>query len=263
MKHFKHFYWMVVLVLMVSTISTPAAAPPQDGNLPIILYHNITYNYTKENHKLHVDPDRFDEQLRAIRDAGYETIFFDEYIDYLEGKAVLPEKPLIITFDDGYLSNYEYAFPLLKKYGMKATIFVITSRVGTMETAYPHFTWEQAREMEESGLVHIESHTNTHPDMSTLSPQEQDEEIRRSKYLLDINLHKNTKILSFPYGMHTEGAIELAKNAGYEASVLVGDAGSNKKEDGAYHLKRYTVSGFQTGQELVEQIEYLKKHPDE
>lgn len=263
MKPLRQFYWMVILVLMVTTITTPAAAPPQDENLPIILYHNITYNYTEENQKLHVDPERMEEQFQAIKAAGYQTIFFDEYVDYLNGDAVLPEKPLIITFDDGYESNYKYAFPLLKKYGLKATIFVITSRVGTQETQYPHFTWEQAREMEESGLVRIESHTNTHPDMSVLSQQEQQEEIRRSKYLIDSNLHKECRVLSFPYGMHNEEAVALAQKAGYEAAVLVGDKGSNRKQDGAFHLKRYTVSGFQTGQELVDHIEYLKHHPDE
>lgn len=263
MKYMRYCYFVVAAVLIAVTMAVPAAAPPQDGNLPIILYHNITYNYTRDNHKMHVDPARLEEQLRAIKDAGYNTIFLEDYVNYLEGKAVLPEKPLVITFDDGYMSNYEYAFPLLKKYGMKATIFVITSRMGTRETQYPHFTWEQAREMENSGVIRIESHTNTHPDMSAISPQEQEEEIRRSKYLLDTNLHKDCKMLAFPYGRYTEGAIELAKKAGFELSVLVGDRGSNKKENGAYHLKRFTVSGLQTGQELVDHIEYLKQHPDE
>ena len=263
MKYLKQISFVIVLIFLVATMAVPAAAPPQDGNLPIILYHNITYNYTRDDHKMHVDPDRLDEQLRAIKNAGYQTIFLDDYIQYLEGKAILPEKPIVITFDDGYTSNYEYAYPLLKKYGMKATIFVITSRMGTQETTYPHFTWEQAREMENSGVIRIESHTNTHPDMSVLSPQEQEEEIRRSKYLLDSNLHRNARMLAFPYGRYTEGAIEIAKNAGFEASVLVGDKGSNKKENGAYHLKRFTVSGLQTGQELVDHIAYLKQHPDE
>lgn len=249
----------LLLMMSMSTVTAQSASEP----LPIILYHNITYNYAKESHLLHIDPERFEEQLIAIQNAGYHTIFLEEYADYLAGKTTLPDNPLVITFDDGYTSNYEIAFPLLQKYGMKATIFVITSRMGTQETQYPHFSWAQAKEMEESGVIRIESHTDTHPDMSSLSPREQEEEIRRSKYLVDTKLHKTTKVLSFPYGLYTEGALEAAKQAGYEAAVLVGDRGSNKAENGTYHLKRYTVSGLQSGQELLSQIAHIKANPDE
>ena len=78
----------------------------------------------------------------------------------------MPENPIAITFDDGYLSNYEIAYPILKELNIPATIFIVTSTVGLDESSgkvsTPHFTWDQAREMQESGIIDIHSHSHSH-----------------------------------------------------------------------------------------------------
>ena len=97
--------------------------------------------------------------MQYIKDRGYEPISFEQLIEYHENRRELPEKPIIITFDDGYLSNYELAYPILKEFNFKAAIFVIGVSFGNKDLAYPHFGWAEAREMKASGLVSIESHT--------------------------------------------------------------------------------------------------------
>lgn len=133
------------------------------SKVPVIIYHHLSKD---PEDGMDISPERFEEQIKALSDAGYAAVSFDELIAYVERGESLPEKPVCITFDDGYLSNYELAFPILEKYGMKATIFIIGCTVG--ETGYykdtgylitPHFSFDQAREMIESGLISIQSHT--------------------------------------------------------------------------------------------------------
>lgn len=120
--------------------------------LPVLLYHAL--DETGDNQTT-TSVRRFTEQLAALQEAGYTAVTLDALAAYVyEGKA-LPEKPVLITFDDGSLSQYESAWPLLAQYGMKATCFVVGSTVGTEA----HFSWAQAREMVASGVISVQSHT--------------------------------------------------------------------------------------------------------
>ena len=144
--------------------------------IPIITYHSIVEN-PKSNSE--ISPETFEKQIKTLKDLGYTSVFFGDLIAYVENGIELPEKPICITFDDGYLNNYEVAYPILQKYKMKATIFAIGVSVGSLtnykDTNYPitpHFTYEQAREMIVSGLISIQSHTY---DMHQWAPYEVDE----------------------------------------------------------------------------------------
>lgn len=109
--------------------------------------------------------ERFESHVIALLNAGYETVHISDLINYVEKGIALPEKPLVITMDDGYLSNYNLAYEVLKKHNVKSTFFVIGSSVGkdTYKTSdnpiIPHYTYEQAKEMMDSGLIEIQSHT--------------------------------------------------------------------------------------------------------
>ena len=133
--------------------------------VPVLLYHHLDPEADGSNSMV-VTPETFESQIKALSEAGYTGISIDQMRDYVLYGTPLPEKPVLITFDDGYLSNYEYAFPILQKYNMKATIFVIGSSVGHTQyykdTQYPltpHFDEEQMLEMVQSGLISIQSHT--------------------------------------------------------------------------------------------------------
>ena len=130
--------------------------------VPILMYHHLSEDVTNSEM---VSPEQFEAQIRALAEAGYTGISFDELQAYVLRGEPLPEKPVVITFDDGYRSNYTLAYPILQKYGMKATIFAIGVSFGTdhyKDTDYaitPHFGAAEAAEMTASGLISIQSHT--------------------------------------------------------------------------------------------------------
>lgn len=130
--------------------------------VPIIMYHHLDNNLTST---YTISANQFEEHIKALSDSGYTSVSTQQIIDYVEKGIQLPHKPVVITFDDGYLSNYEIAYPILKKYNMKATIFIVGIYVGkdtyknTNQKIIPHFNYEQANEMIDSGLIEIQSHT--------------------------------------------------------------------------------------------------------
>lgn len=151
------------------------------AQVPVLMYHHIS---EEGNDSTELSPEAFEAQIAALAEAGYTSVFPEDLATYVREGKELPEKPIVITFDDGYLSNYEYAYPILKKYGMVATIFVIGSTVGDTEhykdTDYPitpHFSYEQAKEMVDSGVISIQSHTY---DMHQWGPYEDSDQPREN-----------------------------------------------------------------------------------
>ncbi len=141
-------------------------------DLPILIYHEIA---APGNDTTVISPATFAAQMKALADKGYTAISPEQLISYVRKGTPLPEKPVLLTFDDGYLSNYEIAYPILKDYNMKAAMFLIGVSVGkdtyldTDIPIFPHFTYEAAREMAASGLITIGSHTY---DMHRHAPNE-------------------------------------------------------------------------------------------
>ena len=145
-------------------VLSPAALSADEisTQVPILMYHHLSEDVTNSEM---VSPEQFEAQIRALSEAGYTGVSFDELQAYVLRGEPLPEKPVVITFDDGYRSNYTLAYPILQKYGMKATIFAIGVSFGTdhyKDTDYamtPHFGAAEAAEMAGSGLISIQSHT--------------------------------------------------------------------------------------------------------
>ena len=145
-------------------VLSPAALSADEisTRVPILMYHHLSEDVTNSEM---VSPEQFEAQIRALSEAGYTGVSFDELQAYVLRGEPLPEKPVVITFDDGYRSNYTLAYPILQKYNMKAAIFVIGVSFGKdhyKDTDYaitPHFGAAEAAEMAASGLVSIQSHT--------------------------------------------------------------------------------------------------------
>ena len=240
-------------------------AATEDVIIPVLMYHNIAEKYPASADGANITPKRFEEHMQGILDRGYTPIFVADYYNSVERGNPLPENPIIVTFDDGYLSNYEIAFPILKRLGIPATIFIVTSTVGaTAESGIvgtSHFTWEQAREMQQSGIIDIHSHSHTHRDMTSLSPAQLQEELRLSRYLIERNLGKNCYVFSYPFGKYNRETSQRARAAGYRMQILVNYAESgqdylaNNTKSGIEHFTRLTVTGSQTTEELFKMID--------
>ena len=164
----------------------PPASEPDSytADVPILLYHHIDRDAASDTA---VTPETFEVHIRTLVEAGYTAVTFQEMIDYVHHGGTLPAKPVCITLDDGYLSNYEHALPVLEKYGMRATVFAIGVSVGhkefykdTNNPITPHFGWEEAREM--AGVIDLQSHTW---DLHQWAPFETGDRIRTSALPLE------------------------------------------------------------------------------
>lgn len=243
-----------VIFLLLLTMGVSVSA----NHIPVLLYHDVQQQYEPDRAVITITPERFDEHVAALLSNGYTPISFEDVYNASQGNFAMPEKPVIISFDDGYLTNYSYAFPVIQKYGVKTTIFVVAGTVGQTVGVNPHFTWEQAQIMQQSGLVSIQSHTLNHYDLTTLDKFRLERELRLSKYLVEKNLGTDCDILAFPFGSYSRQVIDSAKNAGYKIVAEVGETGINTVTDvKTKPLVRVTVYGSWTGEELIMMMQEL------
>lgn len=244
-----------ILILTLCLLVAFGISVSASTHIPVLLYHNFQYEYTADKAVITVTPERFDEHMAALVSNGYTAITFEDVYNASMSKFSLPEKPVIVSFDDGYETNYNYAFPVLEKYGIKATIFVVASTVGQTMGVNRHFTWAQAKTMQQSGLVSIQSHTYSHMDLTTLSSFQLERELRMSKYLIEKNLGTECDIVAFPYGNYNQHIFDAAKRAGYKVAARVGEIGINTAADvKTKPLTRITVYGTWTSDDLIMMI---------
>lgn len=136
-----------------------------DTKIPVLLYHNFVTTVPDtdpDNFNYINTPQSFEENINTILEDGYTIISMNELNKAINRKMELPSKPILITFDDGYYSNYEYIYPILQKYNVKASIFVVTDKVGKEIDGIKYLDWNECLEMQNSGLVEIFSHGKRH-----------------------------------------------------------------------------------------------------
>lgn len=205
---------------------------PQGYNVPILMYHAVSddcWGYSE----LFVSPSSMEEQLAYLVENGYTTITFEDLyrIDEIE-------KPVMLTFDDGYDDNYENLYPLLQKYNCKATIFVIAGHIGSTETH--KMTEEQVRELSDSGLVSIQSHTYTHPYLDQISAKEQKKEMRLSSRALLACTGKMPFVLCYPSGAYDANTLELGPKY-YKFGIKM-TGGMYNTSDNPFEISRYYIA---------------------
>ncbi len=194
----------------------------QGRSVPIWMYHEVGDNLWGIE-SLFVSPSNMREQLQYLQDNGYQTIFFSD-LTHLEDY----DKPVILTFDDGYIGTYTELFPLLKEFNMKATVFVVTTSLGTEHD----INNEQAKEMSDSGFVEIQSHTVNHNELAKLGAEEQENELRQSQLDIAQVTGKIPYVLSYPAGSYNNTTIELAKKY-YDFAIIAN--GGKWTTDGNYY----------------------------
>lgn len=206
--------------------------------VPILCYHRFG---SDGDSPLCVPTDVFERQLNYLKTNGYRVIGPEEMLEYLAYRRQLPKKSVMITIDDGYRSAYNVAFPLLKKYGFTATLFVYTNYVGVSSKAV---TWDQLRELKANGWA-IGSHTVAHSDLTKIADDETENaylkrlrhEIFDSKRIIDKMLQQDTFFFSYPFGRADETTAIMAYEAGYRLAVTV-DRGGNPFFANPYFLQR-------------------------
>jgi len=241
--------------------------------IPVLMYHHVN----PAGNFINVSPEAFERQMRYLHDKGFTAVCTDEFAGILSGKAPAPRKPVMITFDDGWLDNWVFAFPVLKRYNIQAVIFLITSRVaqqgvrprsdqGHADALPTHrestalmesgrgdevmLSWDEVAEMRESGLVEFHSHTHTHQRWDKLIPErgarnaalrndlETARELLKGKGLGD-------SCLCWPQGFYDVDYLSLADSLGY-TMMFTTEAGTNDAAETLQRIKRIVIGNIST-----------------
>ncbi|MFB2939028.1 polysaccharide deacetylase family protein [Aerosakkonemataceae cyanobacterium BLCC-F154] len=203
--------------------------------VPILMYHSIG---VKRRNNLFVAPDKFAQQIKHLHKAGYQTICFQTLEEHWKSGKPLPAKPILLTFDDGYKDNYTIAFPILKKYRSKATIFVISNFVGDAN----HLSQNQIKEMIKSGLIDIGAHTKTHPDLTTIPSAKMYREIFGSRQILTKYTGKPVIAFAYPIGLYNYEVVKATGAARYKFAVTTKPGYAHAKQ-GWLTLHRVRING--------------------
>lgn len=219
--------------------------------IPILLYHEIT---TKQPERklayMQTTKDNFEKQVSGLLEYGYTVISYNDLIAYNNGEKALPEKVVLIDFDDGYIGNYQNAFEVIKKYNIPVSIYVVDDLVGTPG----YFNWEQAKEMSDSGLVSINTHGKTHIFYNKETPETLKEHIEYAHSRIEEKLQKQvTKVFTYPYGAYTDEHLEILKNAGFVQN-LTNDEINNSDNLNIYGLSRIYVMNHYSKYKILKMI---------
>jgi peptidoglycan/xylan/chitin deacetylase (PgdA/CDA1 family) len=192
---------------------------------------------------IHVSQKTFDKQMRMLSKKGYTPISLMLLQKYFLQKASLPDKPVIITFDDGYVDNFRIALPVLRKYNFIAEIFLPTDLIDTHRhnvfNKHPLMNWDEIRQMHDRGIS-FSSHTATHPRLTELKDEEILEELTRSRQKLQEVLGEECTCIAYPYGDFDRRVRDLTEQAGYKAACST-KIGLNRFGDDPLALKRVSI----------------------
>jgi len=227
-------------------------SPLKRIQLPIIMYHYVEYvkdpkDTTRKS--LDINPYEFDYQLKTLVANGYQSYFVRDVPSMLKGLKEPAKKSIILTFDDGYEDFYTDAFPVLKKYNFKATVYIIVDFIGKRG----FLNEKEIRELVQSGLVEIGSHTLNHYYLKKAPKAQAQEEITLSKTKLESLFGVSVDTFAYPFGALDESSIELVKESSYSAAVSVAP-GNILTPVNLFYLPRIRAGNI-TGPEMIRILE--------
>jgi peptidoglycan/xylan/chitin deacetylase (PgdA/CDA1 family) len=206
----------------------------ESRRIPILMYHDLGTPASG----LTVTPDALHKQVDALVDAGYEAVSLDTVLRALRGEPVwLPEKGVVLTFDDAYDGVYREAYPVLKSHGLKGTLFVIAGLVGRKG----YVNWDQVRELAADGWT-IGCHTVHHQDLRLLGGKQLEDEVVLSRRVLQENTGQAVVSFCYPAGKYDDLVIQAVKSGGYYGAVTT-EPGIVAVRDAPFTLRRVRVDG--------------------
>lgn len=232
---------------------------PDSVCVPVIMYHNIMKTNSK-NSKFIITNTQFEDDLKYLKENGYSTIVIEDLINYVNDGTPLPEKPIILTFDDGYYNNYVYAYPTLKHYGFKGVLSIIGyytdmyTENGEQNENYSHVTWKDVNEMLNSEVFEFQNHSyNLHTlnngRNGSKKKKGESKEAYRKTLTEDLTMlqnefskhtGKNLTTYTYPFGSVSNESFDIIKELGFKASLSC-ESGVNtitRDPDCLYMLKR-------------------------
>lgn len=194
-----------------TVVSSMVSSDPQKSakvnTIPVLYYHSIL---NEPGNELRMPPEQFEEQMKYLSDHGYHVLTIDQLYNVLYENGTAPEKPVVITFDDGYSDNFTQAFPIMQKYHFSGTVFMVSSFVN----GQGFLTEDQLKQLQAAGWA-IGGHTKNHTNLTTVSINATVKELKDSRTFLEHLLGQPLKYFAYPYGGYRADIKEAVKEDGY------------------------------------------------
>ena len=212
------FIFAIILTSEIITANSEYGINEKNLQIPIFTYHHLVQDENEiEDGCMETTIDKFKEQMTGIMNLGYKPITYEKLKEYSEGKTKIPGWSFLVTFDDGYSDFYTYVYPIAKEYNIPITVFVIDD---CMETP-GYLTWEQAKEMNDSGIISVYSHGLHHIEYNKEEPERLVNETNEAYTYLEERLEKSIlKVFAYPYGLASEEHIKAMADAGYIENLM-------------------------------------------
>lgn len=262
-------YFAIVAMIVAGfgfiQFSSKKAVPSSTGSatdtvcVPIIMYHNILKSNSRSS-KFIVTENQFEEDLKYLKEKGYNTVVMEDLVAYVYDNKPLPEKPIVLSFDDGYYNNYVYAYPLLKEYGFRGVLSVIGyytdlyTENGEKNENYSHVTWDDIKEMSTSGVIELQNHSyNLHStdkgrNGSKKKKGESEEEykkiltedLKKLQTNFEEKMNQTPSTYTYPFGSVSEASYDIIKEMGFKCSLSCESGINNvsKDQNCLYMMKR-------------------------
>lgn len=222
MHHMICFFLKLLVFFFIA--GSGIAVADNSVSVPVLVYHVLNPTIPSS---MTITPERFESQVKWLKDNGYTVIPLKQLVSYLQDKnVVLPAKPIVITADDGWKSDYTYMYPIARKYNIPITLFIYP---GTISQGKNALTWDQLKELMKTGLFDVQDHTFTHPNFKqTKKHMSQDayekfvhRELFDSKKVLEDKLGIKIDFLAYPYGIYDSYLEQQAVKAGYTMAFSI------------------------------------------
>lgn len=244
----------------VENVETKVSLKETSDKIPVLLYHHLLTaedieKYNWQNNKIALSVETFDKQMKYLYENGYYTATLDELRQFIDGEINLPKKTVVITFDDGFLSNIVYGYPIMKKYNLQGTIFVIGSAAESPQKPFDPKTVQyiNIKEMPKyRDVFNFESHTyslhkhneNKEPLIITSDKKTIVEDVSKNRELLD------AKYIAYPFGSYNNTTIEYLKETQHEMAFTV-KQGYIERNMNKYELPRFEITPATTMEEFI------------
>lgn len=259
------FIVIAALLLLVNTavnvVPVSSVIGGAERDLPVVMYHQLTKN-PKKSGKYVLTVEQFEKDLMFLKAKGYRSVTVKQLLDFSQGKGDVPEKAILITFDDGQETLYEYALPLLEKYGFTAVGFVVGAladyytEIDDHNLNYSYLNWQQIKEMSDGNVIEIESHSfDLHKNTGNRSgiKKKKDEsveqyreflcsDVAKMKTAMEKNTGKVPVAFAFPFGSYSRESTEILKECGFKMTLTCEERVSKIKKaepESLFGLGRY------------------------
>lgn len=263
-----------VLALHAPQAAVVSARSGEAVKLPILMYHSMLKD-SKLQGKYVISPDLFESDLKYIKEHGYTTVVMQDLIDYVHG-GTLPEKPIMLTFDDGYYNNYLYAYPLLQKYDCKMVLSPIGryadqyTETPDTHASYAHASWEMLKEMVDSGYVELQNHSynmhsNSNGRKGTKKNKGESEEAYKQAFTEDVSKAQQRfteqvgitpTCFTYPFGAISNVSLDYLKEMGFQATLTCESKMNEltQEPDALYGLNRFLRTNQGTSEQFFAKI---------